>query len=61
MLFGIEVHFQFRILGHPNSRYSKLPMPIPNSETQYLHPNAVLLTLHKYLLLGAISAFVVFV
>ena len=40
-VFGIEVHFQFRILEHPNSRYLKIPMPIPNFEAQYLHPNEV--------------------
>jgi len=39
MSFGIEVHFQFRILGHPNIRYLELPMPILNSKSEYIHPN----------------------
>jgi hypothetical protein len=38
---GIGVDFQFRIPNHPNSRYLNLPMLIPNSKAEYLHPNAV--------------------
>ena len=37
--FGIEANFQYQFLKHPNSWYSVLPMPIPNSRLQCLHPN----------------------
>lgn len=41
MPLGIGLQFQFRILEHPNSRYSEISIPILNSKTQYLHPNAI--------------------
>jgi hypothetical protein len=40
----INIDFQFQNPERPNSRHSEVsvPLPIPNSEVEYLHPNVVL-------------------
>ena len=41
MRVGTGVDFQFQILKHPNSWHSNLPIPIPNTNPEYLHSNGV--------------------